>query len=135
MSDVAISEAAPRQQANAKNTLPTSPPTNPNMAIEIQTPEEFNTAIGEKQLTVVQFSAPWCGGCKMVAPKVKELMEKDFSGVKFLKVSAEELEDFCEEIDVDSFPTFRVYKNGEVAASYVSSKFDKVETFIRENAQ
>ncbi|GMF43276.1 unnamed protein product [Phytophthora lilii] len=105
------------------------------MPIEIKTPEEFNAAIGEKQLTVVQFSAPWCGGCKMVAPKVTKLMESDFAGVKFLKVSAEELEDFCEEIDVDSFPTFRVYKNGEVAASYVSSKFEKVEAFIRENAQ
>ncbi|RLN14461.1 hypothetical protein BBJ28_00007001 [Nothophytophthora sp. Chile5] len=105
------------------------------MAIEITTPEEFNAAIGEKKLTVVQFSAPWCGGCKMVAPKVKELMEKEFADVKFLKVSAEELEDFCEEIDVDSFPTFRVYKNGEVAADYVSSKFDKVEKFIRDNAQ
>ncbi|KAE9339344.1 hypothetical protein PR003_g11057 [Phytophthora rubi] len=67
-------------------------------------------------------------------PKVNKLMESEFSGVKFLKVSAEELEDFCEEIDVDSFPTFRVYKNGEVAASYVSSKFEKVEAFIRENA-
>jgi thioredoxin 1 len=103
--------------------------------VVINTPEEFNAAIGEKQLTVVQFSAPWCGGCKMVAPKVAKLMEGDFSGVKFLKVSAEELEDFCEEIDVDSFPTFRVYKEGKVAASYVSSKFEKVEQFIREIAQ
>ncbi|KAG2790480.1 hypothetical protein Pcac1_g587 [Phytophthora cactorum] len=81
------------------------------MPVEIRTPEEFNAAIGEKQLT------------------------SDFAGVKFLKVSAEELEDFCEEIDVDSFPTFRVYKDGEVASSYVSSKFEKVEQFIRENAQ
>uniref|UniRef100_A0AAV1T7N1 Thioredoxin n=1 Tax=Peronospora matthiolae TaxID=2874970 RepID=A0AAV1T7N1_9STRA len=105
------------------------------MAIAIQTPEEFHAAIGEKQLTVVQFSAPWCGGCKMVAPKVTKLMESEFSHVKFLKVSAEELEEFCEEIDVDSFPTFRVYKNGEVAASYVSSKFEKAEEFIRNNAQ
>ncbi|CAI5744475.1 unnamed protein product [Peronospora destructor] len=105
------------------------------MAIEIQTSEEFKAAIAEKQLTVVQFSAPWCGGCKMVAPKVTKLMESDFPDVKFLKVSAEELEDFCEEIDVDSFPTFRVYKDGEVVASYVSSKFEKVEQFIRENAK
>ncbi|TDH68120.1 hypothetical protein CCR75_005427 [Bremia lactucae] len=105
------------------------------MPIDIQTPEEFDAAIGEKQLTVVQFSAPWCGGCKMVAPKVNRLMEGDFSTVKFLKVSADGLEDFCEKIGVDSFPTFRVYKDGEVAASYVSSKFEKVEQFIRENVE
>ncbi|CAH0478354.1 unnamed protein product [Peronospora belbahrii] len=105
------------------------------MPIEIHTSTEFHTAIAEKQLTLVQFSATWCGGCKMIAPKVTKLMESDFPDVKFLKVSADEMEDFCEEIDVDSFPTFRVYKNGEVVASYVSSKFDKVEQFIREHVQ
>ncbi|CAI5729360.1 unnamed protein product [Peronospora effusa] len=105
------------------------------MPIEIHTSEDFYAAIAGKQVTVVQFSAPWCGGCKMVAPKVTKLMESDFPHVKFLKVSAEELEDFCEELDVDSFPTFRVYKNGEVVASYVSSKFEKVEQFLRENAE
>ena len=106
-----------------------------NMPIEIETPEAFHAAIAAKQPTVVQFSAPWCGGCKIVAPKVTKLMESDFPDVPFLKVSAEELDEFCEEIDVDSFPTFRVYKNGEVVASYVSSKFEKIEQFIRENAK
>ncbi|KAI9915492.1 hypothetical protein PsorP6_007857 [Peronosclerospora sorghi] len=105
------------------------------MATEIKTAEEFHAAIAEKHVTVVQFSAPWCGGCKMVAPKVTELMATEFPRVKFLKVSAEELEELCEAIDVDSFPTFRVYKNGDVAASYVSSKFEKVEEFIREHVK
>ncbi|KAJ8524222.1 hypothetical protein ON010_g16896 [Phytophthora cinnamomi] len=82
------------------------------MPTKIKTPEEFNAAIGEKQLATVQFSTPWCG-CKMVAPKVAQLTENECLAVKFLNVSTEELENFCKEIDVDTFPAFRVYKDGD----------------------
>ncbi|KAG6623480.1 putative thioredoxin [Phytophthora cinnamomi] len=40
------------------------------MPIEVKTPEDFSGAIGEKQPATVQFSAPRCGGCKMVTPQV-----------------------------------------------------------------
>ncbi|KAG6580148.1 Myosin protein [Phytophthora cinnamomi] len=39
------------------------------MPIEVKTPEDFSGAIGEKQPATVQFSAPRCGGCKMVTPQ------------------------------------------------------------------
>ncbi|KAG6616650.1 putative thioredoxin [Phytophthora cinnamomi] len=78
------------------------------MLIEIKTPEDFNGAISEKQLITVQFSAPRCGGCKMVTPKVMQVAENEFLAVKFLNVSTEELENVCEEIGVDWFPAFRV---------------------------
>ncbi|KAG6616674.1 Replication protein A 70 kDa DNA-binding subunit [Phytophthora cinnamomi] len=49
--------------------------------IEVKTPEDFSGAIGEKQPTTVQFSAPRCGGCKMVTPKVTQLTENGFLAV------------------------------------------------------
>ncbi|KAJ8566225.1 hypothetical protein ON010_g6898 [Phytophthora cinnamomi] len=39
------------------------------MPIEVKTPEDFSGDIGEKHPTAVQFSAPRCGGCKMVTPQ------------------------------------------------------------------
>ncbi|KAG6619091.1 putative thioredoxin [Phytophthora cinnamomi] len=39
------------------------------MPIEVKTPEDFSSAIGEKQPATVQFSAPRCGDCKMVTPQ------------------------------------------------------------------
>ncbi|KAG6613052.1 putative thioredoxin [Phytophthora cinnamomi] len=48
---------------------------------------------------------------------VTQLTENEFLNVMFIKVSTEELENFCEGIDVDSFPTSRVYKDGDVTTS------------------
>ncbi|KAG6594120.1 putative thioredoxin [Phytophthora cinnamomi] len=67
------------------------------MPIEVKTPVDFSGAIGEKQPAT--------------------LTENEFLAVKFLKVSTEELESVCKEIDVDCFPTFRVCKDGEMTAS------------------
>ncbi|KAG6956493.1 hypothetical protein JG688_00011403 [Phytophthora aleatoria] len=101
--------------------------------IAISTAEDFHSAVAaatEKPL-VACFSAPWCGGCKLVAPKVEKLAEELAETVSFAKVSAKELETLCEEVEVDSFPHFRVYKEGKILGDYTSSKFDKVDAFIR----
>ncbi|ETM52561.1 hypothetical protein L914_03855 [Phytophthora nicotianae] len=101
--------------------------------IAISSAEDFHSAVAaatEKPL-VACFSAPWCGGCKLVAPKVEKLAEELAETVSFAKVSAEELETLCEEVEVDSFPHFRVYKEGKIMGDYTSSKFDKVDAFIR----
>ncbi|CAI5700619.1 unnamed protein product [Peronospora effusa] len=102
--------------------------------IAISSAEDFHAAVAattEKPL-VVFFSAPWCGGCKMVAPKVATLAEELAPSATFVQVSAEELKTLCEEIEVDGFPHFRVYKESKIVGDYTSSKFDKVNTFVRE---
>ncbi|KAG1710635.1 hypothetical protein DVH05_013359 [Phytophthora capsici] len=101
--------------------------------ITVSSAEEYHAAVAaatDKTL-VACFSVPWCGGCKLVAPKVATLAEELAETVSFAKVSAEELETLCEEVEVDSFPHFRVYKAGKILGDYTSSKFDKVDVFIR----
>ncbi|GAB9467152.1 hypothetical protein Gpo141_00004509 [Globisporangium polare] len=102
--------------------------------IQIETVEQFEQAVKQDKLSVVSFSAPWCGGCKTVAPTVAKLAE-ELKDTPFFKVSAEELEEFCDEIEVDGFPSFRIYKNGQVLADYTGSKAEKVEEFIRKHVQ
>ncbi|CAI5744469.1 unnamed protein product [Peronospora destructor] len=102
--------------------------------IAISSAEDFHVAVAattEKPL-VVFFSAPWCGGCKMVAPKVATLAEELAASATFVQVSAEELKTLCDEIEVDRFPHFRVYKESKIGGDYTSSKFDNVDAFIRE---
>ncbi|KAL4165273.1 hypothetical protein KRP22_004002 [Phytophthora ramorum] len=100
--------------------------------IAIASAEEFHAAVAKTELPVVAcFSAPWCGGCKMVAPKVAALAGELQTRAQFVQVSAEQLETLCEEVEVDSFPHFRVYNAGAVLGDITSSKIDKVEAFIR----
>ncbi|RLN64676.1 hypothetical protein BBJ29_005652 [Phytophthora kernoviae] len=49
----------------------------------------------------------------------------------FVQVDAEQLETLCEEVEVDNFPHFRVYRAGKVEGDLTSSKAEKVEEFIR----
>uniref|UniRef100_K3XAY0 Thioredoxin n=1 Tax=Globisporangium ultimum (strain ATCC 200006 / CBS 805.95 / DAOM BR144) TaxID=431595 RepID=K3XAY0_GLOUD len=102
--------------------------------IPIKSPTEFNSAIQVQndKVIVASFSAPWCGGCKTVAPHVAKLAE-ELKDTTFLKVNADDdgLEEFCDEIEVDGFPSFRIYKNGELVDDYTGSKPEKVEEFIR----
>lgn len=103
--------------------------------LTIASAEDFHTAVASSassgKALVACFSAPWCGGCKLVAPKVAELAEQLEASADFVSVSAEELEKLCEELEVDSYPHFRVYQEGKRAGDYTSSKFDKVDAFIR----
>ncbi|CAH0478351.1 unnamed protein product [Peronospora belbahrii] len=101
--------------------------------ITIASVEDFHAAVAatkEKPL-VVFFSASWCGGCKMVAPKVATLAEELTASATFGKVSADELNALCDDVEVDSFPHFRVYKESKILGDYTGSKFDKVDAFIR----
>ncbi|KAE9134473.1 hypothetical protein PF007_g2933 [Phytophthora fragariae] len=103
--------------------------------LAIASAEDFHAAVAASassgKTLVACFSAPWCGGCKLVAPKVAELARQLETSADFAKVSAEDLESLCEELEVDSYPHFRVYQEGKRAGDYTSSKFEKVDVFIR----
>lgn len=145
LSDLAVTTVellVPNEYARLPSALSPEFPLYPQQAhhhihikmIQIETVEQFNQAVQQDKLMVVSFSAPWCGGCKVVAPSVAKLAE-ELKDTPFFKVSAEDLEEFCDEIEVDGFPSFRIYKNGEVLADYTGSKAEKVEEFIRKHVQ
>lgn len=101
--------------------------------ITISSAEHFHAAVAATTETslVACFSAPWSGGSKLVVPKVEKLAEELEGTASFVNVSAEDLETLCEEVEVDNFPHFRVYKAGKILGDFSSSKFDKVNAFIR----
>ncbi|GMF45222.1 unnamed protein product [Phytophthora fragariaefolia] len=103
--------------------------------LAIASAEAFHTAVAasaaDGKPLVACFSAPWCGGCKLVAPKVAALAEQLAARADFVGVSAEQLDKLCEAEEVESFPHFRVYRDGKRAGDVTSSKFDKVDAFVR----
>ena len=60
----------------------------------------------------VDFWAPWCGPCKMIAP-VFEKLSSELKNVKFAKVNVDENQGLASQIGVLGIPCIIIYKNGE----------------------
>ncbi|XP_044143550.1 thioredoxin-like [Bufo gargarizans] len=78
----------------------------------VESLEEFKTALKEAgdKLVVVDFTATWCGPCKMIGPFFDTLSTK-YADVVFLKVDVDDAADIAAECDIKCMPTFRFYKN------------------------
>nr|DAN11121.1 MAG TPA: thioredoxin [Herelleviridae sp.] len=62
---------------------------------------------------LLDFWAPWCSPCKMLAPVIKEV-SKDNEDFDILKINIDEEEELAEKFDVMSIPTLILIKDGEV---------------------
>ncbi|MBS4215431.1 MULTISPECIES: thioredoxin [Neobacillus] len=83
------------------------------MAIAHVTDQNFATETGSG-LVLVDFWAPWCGPCKMIAPVLEELDAEMGDKVKITKLDVDENPQTASNFGVMSIPTLLVLKNGEV---------------------
>jgi thioredoxin len=69
--------------------------------------------IQSEQPVMIDFWAPWCGPCRMVAPVVDELADEYDGRVTFLKLNTDENPKMATELGIRSIPTLMVFKGGE----------------------
>ncbi|KKI91781.1 thioredoxin [Bacillus sp. SA1-12] len=83
------------------------------MAITNVTDQTFSSETNEG-VVLVDFWAPWCGPCKMIAPVLEELDSDMGDKVKIVKVDVDENQETAGKFGVMSIPTLLVLKDGEV---------------------
>lgn len=75
--------------------------------------KEFYEIIKNDSVTVVDFWAPWCGPCKMLAPVLEEV-SLELKNIEFAKINVDEHQEAAGEYGIMSIPTLLVVKNGEI---------------------
>lgn len=84
------------------------------MAISI-TKENFDELVlGAALPVLVDFSATWCGPCKMLAPVVEELAQEVAGKANVYKIDIDEQPELAEKFGVMSVPTVLVFEGGQV---------------------
>ncbi|WP_033563878.1 thioredoxin family protein [Sphingobacterium sp. SYP-B4668] len=79
--------------------------------------------VDNNDIVMVQYSASWCGNCRIMKPKFKKLAGENES-VAFVIVDAEKNPASRKLADVSNLPTFAAFKNGKLVNQVQTNKFD-----------
>jgi thioredoxin 1 len=84
------------------------------MAMEIRTIDEFEREVLQSEIPVlVDFWAPWCAPCRMLAPTIEELAQEYEGRIKVCKVNTDELPMLAMQYGIRGIPTVMLFVNGE----------------------
>ena len=80
----------------------------------------FDKAVNNSDVPVlVDFWAPWCGPCVMIAPIIHEIAEEYKDKAKICRLDTDEARDSAMEFGISAIPTIILFKNGQVQKKWV----------------
>ena len=99
--------------------------------LEELTEDNLADLISQNQKVLVQFSAGWCGNCRIMKPKFKKKSSEN-NDIPFVLVDSEKFPNSRKLADVSNLPTFAVFKNGECVNQLQTNKSELLISFIDE---
>jgi thioredoxin 2 len=110
-----------------KTTLPS-----PGEPIEVPSVEAFDALVrGSGYPVVVDFWAPWCGPCRMVAPELAKVAAANAGRFVVVKVDTDALPELGERFRIRSIPTMAIFAGGrETARTTGAMPAAQIESFV-----
>ena len=93
------------------------------------TEDNLQEVVQNNPKVVVQYSAGWCGNCRLMKPKFKRFAEET-EGVEFVMVDAEKLPNSRQLAKVDNLPTFAAFEGGALKEQVQTNKVEKLKELI-----
>ncbi|MBU2951841.1 thioredoxin family protein [Tamlana agarivorans] len=93
--------------------------------------DNLSELVSSNDTVVVQFSATWCGNCRIMKPKFKKLATEN-ENVSFVIADAEKFPESRKLANVDNLPTFATFKNGAFLNQVQTNKFDVLKELVDE---
>jgi thioredoxin 2 len=103
--------------------------------VEVDDPDAFDAFTGQSALPVlVDFWAPWCGPCKMVAPELVKVADQLAGKLIIAKVNTEESPRLAQRFGISAIPTLVLFKAGrEIARQPGAMPAPAILQFLRQN--
>lgn len=97
------------------------------------TDDNLGELVAREKLVLVQFSAGWCGNCRIMKPKFRK-MSAELEEAVFVIVDAEKFPDSRKLAEVDNLPTFAAFRDGALVNQVQTNKSDVLKEFVDEAA-
>lgn len=93
-----------------------------NMAVKVVTDSSWNKlVIANETPVLVEFWAPWCGPCRMIAPVIDELAKQYGDKIACYKLNTDDSPNIATQYGIRSIPTVLFFKNGEKKESIIGA--------------
>ncbi|WP_442267201.1 thioredoxin family protein [Tenacibaculum sp. ZS6-P6] len=93
--------------------------------------DNLTNIVSENKTVVVQYSATWCGNCRIMKPKFKKLANEN-ENVSFVIADAEKFPESRQLATVDNLPTFATFVDGKFVNQVQTNKFDVLKELVEE---
>lgn len=101
------------------------------MLIEL-TEDNLQEIVGNNDTVLVQYSAGWCGNCRLMKPKFKRLAGEQPESTVFVIADAEKFPASRKLASVNNLPTFASFKNGILLNQVQTNKEEQLKALIHE---
>ncbi len=91
--------------------------------------DNLQDIINSNETVVVQYSATWCGNCRIMKPKFKKLASEN-EEMTFIIADAEKFPESRKLATVDNLPTFATFKKGNFVNQVQTNKFEALKDLV-----